>query len=76
MCIGFIHAIVQVGNTDYRDYLHNILGYFCILKGGEPGSTVFVTRYYGFPILNTTHMNPPSLLLYDAMGGDQDNQIL
>ena len=31
----------------------------------EPASRVFVTRYKGFPILNTTHIRRPSLLLYD-----------
>jgi hypothetical protein len=60
-------------------YAHDILGYFCILKRvcqllpfshtqeGEPGSRVFVTRYYGFPILNPTHIRRPSLLLYDLL---------
>jgi hypothetical protein len=37
-------SFMRVGRLetqDYRGYLHDILGYICILKGGEPGSTVF-----------------------------------
>jgi hypothetical protein len=39
---------------------------FLHTQEGEPASTVFVTTYYGFPILNTTHICCPSLLLYDS----------
>ncbi len=69
-------VVAWLETRDYIGYLHDILGYFCILKGvyhslpflhtqeGEPASTVFVTRYKGFPILNTTHINRTSLLFY------------
>ncbi len=34
-------------------YAHDILGYFCILKGAYHSLPFFITRYYGFPILTT-----------------------
>jgi hypothetical protein len=59
---------------------YTIVYRFCVLKRvnqvqsvfhtqeGEPASRIFVTRYKGFPILNTTHMRRPSVLLYDFKG--------
>jgi hypothetical protein len=70
-------VVAWLETRDYIGYLYDILGYFCILKGvyhslpflhtqeGEATPTVFVTTYRGFPILNTTHINQLSLLLYD-----------
>ena len=53
---------------DYRGYLHDILGYFCILKGVEPGSMVFAysrgrTRFRVFSILKRVNSNGPKVVL-------------
>ena len=34
---------------------------------GEPASRVFIATYYGFPILNTTHIRRPSLKQTEAI---------
>jgi hypothetical protein len=55
-------VVVWLETHDNMRYLHDILGYFFILKGvyhslpfshtqeGEPASRIFFTKYYGFPI--------------------------
>ena len=83
----FRHGLTEAGLTHDKlghfsllwVKVHDILGYFCILRGVsqvlrfshhtqeyEPASRVFVTRYKGCPILNTTHIRCPSLLSYDC----------
>ena len=51
MCISFVHAYFLC-TWYFRLFLHT--------QGGW-------TRFYSFPILNTTYINWPSLLLYDAL---------
>ena len=53
MCISFVHAYFLF-TWYFRLLLHT--------QEGEPGSRVFITTYYGFPILKATHICGLSLL--------------
>ena len=53
MCISFVHAYFLF-TWYFRLLLHT--------QESEPGSRVFVTTYYGFPIIKATHIGGLSLL--------------
>ena len=52
----------------YIFYVHDILGYFWILKRVNQVLLFSLSQeYYGFPILKVTHIRLPLLLLHDMM---------
>jgi hypothetical protein len=68
MIFRVIFAYLRGHTIVYHFHILNRVNHslpFSHTQEGEPASRVFVTTYYGFPILNT-HINKQSRLLFDA----------